>query len=115
MVVFFDNFKCVFGSLVVGVVCFFDFVDGWFGFVEGIESVFVVKVLIWIFCWVLLGNECFGFVFIFESVCELYLFVDNDVGGDFVEECVCSVYISEGCKIIMCCLCVYGIDWNDVL
>ena len=88
---------------------------GKLGLAEGIETALSAQQIFSIPCWATLGNERFGLVTIPESVCELYLFVDADAGGDLAEERAREAYACERRTIVTQRPRTSGFDWNDVL
>jgi hypothetical protein len=82
----FERPKRALGSLGCGAVRLVPAQQGRLGLAEGIESALSAMQLFGIPCWATLGNERFGLVAIPESVCELYLFIDNDAGGAVAEQ-----------------------------
>ena len=88
---------------------------GRLGLAEGVESALSAMQLFGIPCWATLGNERFGLVTIPESVRELHLFVDNDMGGRLAEERALEAHAREGRRIVTRPPPRDGDDWNDEL
>ena len=91
----FDRPRRALGSLRHGAVRLAMPRGGRLGLAEGIETALSAMQLFGVPCWATLGNERFGLVTIPESIRELYLFLDNDAGGDLAEERGREAYACE--------------------
>ena len=111
----FDRPKRALGSLQHGAARLAMPRGGRLGLAEGIETALSATQLFGVPCWATLGNERFGLVTIPESVRELYLFLDNDAGGDLAEARACEAYACEGRRIAAMRPRAFDEDWNDVL
>jgi hypothetical protein len=111
----FERPKRALGSLGYGAVRLSPPVQGRLGLAEGIESALSAMQLFGIPCWATLGNERFGLVAIPESVRELFLFIDNDVGGALAEERALGAYAAPHRVIHSRAPTSPGFDWNDEL
>ncbi len=110
-----DAPKRALGSLGPGAVRL-----GWpferkLGLAEGIENALAATQLFGIPCWATLGNERFGRAAIPESVTELHLFLDADVGGRLAERRAREIHTRPGLTIVSRSPEREGQDWNDVL
>lgn len=111
----FDRPKRALGSLGCGAVRLASPAAGRLGLAEGIESALSAMHLFGIPCWATLGSERFGLDAIPESVRELYLFIDNDRGGERADQRAQKAY-SNGKRVIHSRKPTSrGLDWNDVL
>lgn len=111
----FKNPKRALGTPGIGTVRLFLPRNGILGLAEGSESALSATILKDIPCWATLGNERFGIVTIPESVRELYLFVDNDAGGDLAEAKARAHFAMPGRSIYRLSPPNPGDDWNDEL
>lgn len=111
----FDRPKRALGSLQHGAVRLATPRGGSLGLAEGIETALSAAQLFGVPCWATLGTERFGLVTIPESVRELYLFLDNDAGGDVAEGRAREAYACEGRRIAAMRPRAFDEDWNDVL
>lgn len=111
----FERPKCALGTLGCGAVRLAPPVQGRLGLAEGIESALSAMQLFGIPCWATLGNERFGLVSIPESVCELFLFIDNDAGGALAEKRALKAYAAPHRVIRSRAPASPGFDWNDEL
>ncbi len=111
----FKNPKRALGTPGIGTVRLFPPRNGILGLAEGSESALSATILKDIPCWATLGNERFGIVTIPESVRELYLFVDNDAGGDLAEKKAREHFAMPGRSIYRLSPPNPGDDWNDEL
>lgn len=111
----FERPKRALGSLGCGAVRLVPAQQGRLGLAEGIESALSAMQLFGIPCWATLGNERFGLVAIPESVCELYLFIDNDAGGAVAEQRARKAYAASNRLIHSRVPATPGFDWNDEL
>lgn len=111
----FDRPKRALGSLQHGAVRLAMPRGGRLGLAEGIETSLSAIQLFGVPAWATLGNERFGLVTIPESVRELYLFLDNDAGGDLAEERAREAYACDGRRIVTMRPSGADEDWNDVL
>lgn len=111
----FDRPKRALGSLQNGAVRLALPRGGRLGLGEGIETSLSAIQLFGVPTWATLGNERFGLVTIPESVRELYLFLDNDAGGDLAEERAREAYACDGRRIVTMRPSGADEDWNDVL
>jgi len=111
----FDRPKRALGGLQYGAVRLAMPRGGRLGLGEGIETSLSAIQLFGVPTWATLGNERFGLVAIPENVRELYLFLDNDAGGDLAEERAREVYACDGRRIVAMRPGGTDEDWNDVL
>ncbi len=111
----FDKPKRALGSLAKGAVRLFVPANGKLGLAEGTESAMSAYALTGIPAWASLGNERFGLVSIPESVTELHLFVDHDVGGNLAAARGSDAYACNGRIIRIRKPSLPGTDWNDEL
>jgi len=111
----FDRPKRALGSLGCGAVRLAPPAAGRLGLAEGIESAMSAMQLFGIPCWATLGNERFGLVAIPESVRELHLFIDNDLGGELADLRARKAYLAPGRVIRSRVPASTGFDWNDEL
>lgn len=111
----FDRPKRALGSLQRGAVRLAMPRGGRLGLAEGIETALSAMQLFGVPCWAALGNERFGLVTIPESVRELYLFIDNDAGGDLAEARAREAYARDDRRIAAMRPVHLDEDWNDVL
>ena len=111
----FDRPKRALGSLQHGAVRLAMPRGGRLGLAEGIETALSAMQIFGVPCWATLGNERFGLVTVPESVRDLYLFVDNDAGGDLAEERAREAYACDGRRIVAMRPGKPDEDWNDVL
>lgn len=111
----FERPKRALGSLGCGAVRLAPPAAGRLGLAEGIESALSAMQLFGVPCWATLGNERFGLVAIPESVRELYLFIDNDAGGELAERRALKAYSAPGRVIQPRASASAGFDWNDEL
>ncbi|MDF8334413.1 DUF7146 domain-containing protein [Novosphingobium cyanobacteriorum] len=111
----FDRPKRALGSLGYGAVRLAPPAAGRLGLAEGIESALSAMQLFGIPCWATLGNERFGLVAIPEGVRELYLFIDNDAGGELADQRARRAYSEPGRVIQSRAPASTGFDWNDEL
>ena len=111
----FERPKRALGSLGCGAVRLAPPAAGRLGLAEGIESALSAMQLSGVPCWATLGNERFGLVAIPESVRELYLFIDNDAGGELAERRALKAYSAPGRVIQPRASASAGFDWNDEL
>ncbi|MEL6934591.1 MAG: toprim domain-containing protein [Pseudomonadota bacterium] len=111
----FKNPKRALGTPGIGTVRLFPPRNGILGLAEGSESALSATILKDNPCWATLGNERFGIVTIPESVRELYLFVDNDAGGDLAEKKAREHFAMLGRRIHRLSPPNPGDDWNDEL
>lgn len=107
--------KRALGSLGTAAVRLFPPRNGILGLAEGIESAMSAAQITSIPVWATLGNERFGIVTIPESVKELYLFVDNDPGGDLAETKARDQFRMPGRFIEVCRPGRRYDDWNNEL
>ena len=111
----FERPKRALGSLGCGAVRLAPPATGRLGLAEGIESAMSAMQLFGIPCWATLGNERFGLVAIPESVRELHLFIDNDLGGELADLRARKAYLAPGRVIQTRAPASTGFDWNDEL
>jgi len=111
----FESPKRALGSLGYGAVRLAPPAAGRLGLAEGIESALSAMQLFGIPCWATLGNERFGLVAIPEGVRELYLFIDNDAGGELADQRARRAYSEPGRVIQSRAPASTGFDWNDEL
>ncbi|BBB11459.1 DUF7146 domain-containing protein [Sphingopyxis sp. FD7] len=111
----FDRPKRALGSLGCGAVRLAPPAAGRLGLAEGIESALSATQMFGVPCWATLGNERFGLVAIPEGVRELYLFIDNDPGGELADQRARKVYSASGRVIRSRAPESIGFDWNDEL
>lgn len=111
----FERPKRALGSLGCGAVRLASPGAGRLGLAEGIETALSAMQLFGVPCWATLGNERFGIVAIPESVRELYLFIDNDRGGELADQRARNVYSLPGRLIRSRAPASMGLDWNDEL
>lgn len=111
----FDRPKRALGSLGCGAVRLAPPAAGRLGLAEGIESALSAMQLFGIPCWATLGNERFGLVSIPEGVRDLYLFIDNDAGGELADQRARRAYSTRGRMIQTRGPASTGFDWNDEL
>lgn len=111
----FDRPKRALGSLGCGAVRLARPAVGRLGLAEGIESALSAMQMFGVPCWATLGNERFGLVAIPEGVRELYLFIDNDAGGELADQRARRAYSAPGRVIQPRAPASAGFDWNDEL
>lgn len=111
----FEKPKRALGALGEAAVRLFAPASGKLGLAEGVESAMSSYALTGIPAWATLGNERFGLVSVPESVTELHLFVDHDIGGELAASRGLAAYARDGRTIHVRKPSSRDTDWNDEL